>query len=342
MTLDASQWSLFGYDLRRFGHYFVGGWRDFLWGQHSPVLSAIDEIVRVTRSDGTTSFYRGGQPVSIEGQGDDVVAQAVMLPDALVLSKQLKFPAAVEHELEAAVAMEVTTSSPFARDDTCYGYTLATRGDDTLTVSLAISSQSAVMAHIAGEMNSHELQAYEVWADVNDGVVVLQGFGEQARKQRNRRRMGQLGLLGLYCVFAILAIFAVAAGGKYLQLQRVESMQREAQSAAAQALVEREQFAAAKGMIIAAHELRASLPAPHHELKRLTTLLGDDTWLSVVDIKGRQIRIEGESTDAAAVMQLLLNDPAYSRVESPVAFRKARGGAERFVLSLTLAGGDPS
>ena len=57
----------------------------------------------------------------------------------------------------------------------------------------------------------------------------------------------------------------------------------------------------------------------------------------LAEIKGAQIKIDGESSDAAAVMQQLLDHPAYERVVAPVAIKKMRSGLEHFVLKLTLA-----
>ena len=59
-----------------------------------------------------------------------------------------------------------------------------------------------------------------------------------------------------------------------------------------------------------------------------------------MELRGREQKIEGQSQNAPAIMQQLLDDPAYSRVEAPIAFTKQRSGNERFVLELTLAGAE--
>ena len=46
MAAEGQAWNLFGFDVRSIGYYFRSGWRDFLWGEASPVLAAVDEVVR--------------------------------------------------------------------------------------------------------------------------------------------------------------------------------------------------------------------------------------------------------------------------------------------------------
>ena len=97
-------------------------------------------------------------------------------------------------------------------------------------------------------------------------------------------------------------------------------------------------LASSKELIASIGEFRHTYPSPHRELERLAALLGDDTWLTKTEINGTVIKIEGQSSDASAVMQRLLDDSAYTRVEAPTAFRKmGSSGVERFALSLTLA-----
>ena len=121
--LEASQpWSLFGYDVRRGLHYFRAGWREFLWGDNSVVLGAIDEVVSAHLSTGEVRYFKAGKLVDVPVTPGEVVAQAVVLPDHLALCKTLRVPAAAEADLESMLALEVTSSSPFPKGDTCYGW----------------------------------------------------------------------------------------------------------------------------------------------------------------------------------------------------------------------------
>ena len=330
-------WNLFGYDLRRIPLYFRSGWRDFLWGNESPVLGAIDEVVEVRQETGEALYYRAGSAVVVSADVEAVLSQAVLLPDRLVLVKTLRVPEAAEADLESVVRLEVNASSPFPASDTCYGWAIGKRWEKDLDVQLVITSRSAVMTFIAALMDSHDATACEVWGRAEGSMVLLSGFGEAGRQQRNQRRLIRMAATLAYCLALVVALFAWGAGAKYLELQKVQAIQVQAEQQASEAVKLRAGLASAKANMATINELLAEYPDPHSELNTLAAILGDDTWIAAAEIKGMQIKIEGESEDAAAVMQLLLDDPAYARVVAPVAIRKVRSGMEYFVLNITLA-----
>ena len=339
--LETSQpWNLFGYDLRRGVHYFRAGWRDFLWGDGSPVLDAIDEVVQAHQDDGEVRYFRAWKPVSAAATPAEVVAEAIVLPEQLVLSKRLSLPAAAEAEIESVVALEVSSSSPFPESDTCFGWRIIDRRLDALDVELVISSQSAVMAHIAERTGSHETAAYEVWAQVGDRMVPVSGFGEFARQRRNRSRLGRVAAIAAYCLVAVMVLFLLGAGAKYLELNKVRAVQEQVEATSKEAVELRTALGSSKAMIAYTNQLVRDYPSVHRELQKLSSILGDDTWLLSFVMNGPELSIEGESADASAVMQQLLDNPAYDSVVAPVAIRKVRSGMERFVLKLTLASRD--
>jgi general secretion pathway protein L len=341
--LEGSQpWSLFGYDVRRGLHYFRAGWREFLWGDNSVVLGAIDEVVSAHLSTGEVRYFKAGKLVDVPVTPGEVVAQAVVLPDHLALCKTLRVPVAAEADLESMLALEVTSSSPFPKGDTCYGWLITDRRAEELIVQLILASKSAVMAFIAAHMGSHEVGVYEVWAQAEDRMVLVSGFGEAPRLRRNRRRLGRMAAILAYCLVAVMALVALGAGAKYLELQKVREMHDKVERSAGDAVELRAALASSKSMIAVINELLAEHPSPHQELKRLSALLGNDTWLAMVEIQGSAIKIEGESNDASAVMQQLLDDPAFARVEAPVAIKKVGPGREHFVLNLTLSSSEGS
>lgn len=339
--LEASQpWSLFGFDIRRGLHYFRAGWRDFLWDDASVVLGAIDEVVAAHQATGEVRYFKAGKLVQAPDAPGDVAARAIVLPDHLVLCKTLPVPAAAEADLDSMLALEVTSSSPFPKADTSSGWLISDRRPDEILVQLVITSKSAVMSYIAANMEHQAIGACEVWAQVADRMVVVSGFGEAPRLQRNRRRLVRMAAIVAYCLLAVMLLVALTAGAKYLELRKVRATQEQVEKSASDAVVLRTALASSKAMIAEVNGLLAANPSPRRELQRLSALLDDDTWLVEAEIQGSAIKIEGESSDASAVMQKLLNQPAYARVEAPVAIRKSGTDSEHFVLKLTLAGGE--
>lgn len=337
--LDTSQsWNLFGYDLRQGWYVFRAGWRDFLWGADSPVLPIIDETVVVYRQGEEPLNYQAGQPAPQAASSEGAKSSAVLLPDNLVLPRMITVPRAAEGNLEAVVEIEVKANSPFPDGDTCYGWSIVSRDDQGSAVQLVISSSSTVMEYIAEQLDCHDVHAHEVWAQIDNNVVVLSGFGEAARQGRNKKRMIRAGMGIAYCLIALVACFAVAAGMKYLELQQVRAIYESTENRAANAVKLRSELSVGKQQVAAVNAIIAKNLDPRTELTRLSRLLDDATWLTGVDIQGTKIRIDGHSLDAAALMQKLVDEPAYEEVSAPAAIRKdSRSRTERFVLDLRLA-----
>ncbi len=341
--LEASQpWSLFGFDIRRGLYYFRAGWQDFLWGDASVVRGAIDEVVAARQASGEVRYLKAGKWVATPATAGDVATRAVVLPDHLTLCKKLTVPAAAEADLAAMLALEVMSSSPFPKADTCYGWSLVERGPEHILLQLVISSKSAAMAYVAANVEHQDGGAYEVWAQAADRMVLVSGFGEGPRLQRNRRRLARMAAIMAYCLSAVVLVVALAAGTKYLELRKVRASQQAVEQSAGDAVALRTSLASSKSIIAEINGLLAAYPAPRRELQRLSALLDNDTWLGMAEIQGSAIKIEGESSDASAVMQHLLDQSAYARVEAPVAIRKVAPGLEHFVLKLTLASEEDS
>ncbi len=339
--LDSNQsWSLFGYDLRQLWYSFSAGWRDFLWGAGSPVLPLIDETVLVHSGEGEPLYYQAGKLAPKPAGHEGLLASAVLLPNDLVLTKALTVPKAAEDALASVLAIEVEANSPFPADDTCYGWSIVGRGEQVLNVQLAISSYSAVMEFIAEQLDCHDIHAYEVWAKIDQTLVVFSGFGEAPRQGRNKKRVITAAVGIAYCLAALVLLFALSAGLKYLELQEVKKTHQSTELLAATAVKMRKELSAAKAQMALIDELIAENPDPHAQLARLSHLLDDSSWVDSIDMSGRKIRISGASVDASGVMKKLTNEPAYERVSAPTAIRKeARSGNERFVLDVTLATG---
>lgn len=333
--LDSSQaWNLFGYDVSQLVTTFKTGWYEFLWGEGSAVREALDEPVSLLDSAGNGNCYRVGLPVD----NQNTRSQAVLLPDNLVLARVLKLPAAAEGNLAVVVALEAKASSPFPEDDTCFGWSIRQRRTGTLDVLLVICARSSVMEYLASHHDTHDTHACEVWAEIDGTMQVIAGFGESARQQRYRRRLLRAGGGLAYCLVALVLCFAIATGMKYLDMQRVEAAYDEVRLRAARAVELREALNLGNSRVKAANKMLAERPDFYRELMRLSALLDDETWITLVDIKNGTMRINGQSPNAAAVMQKLTDESAYDEVTAPSAIRKARrSDLENFVLEITFA-----
>jgi hypothetical protein len=333
------QWYLFGYDMRQIGRHWLAAWRDLFWGLDSPLRRHLDEVVLVER-DGTVRAYQAGEPLP-GGAAPTSACRGICLPDDRVLHKRLTLPRAVEADLHIALPIEVAANSPFAPDDTAWGWRLAERNEQTIAVDLAIAARSAVIGFLDRENDGHDVTAREVWAAVPGGMAVIAGFGEARREVLYRRRLGRVGIMLGACLVVVLAMAGIYAGGTQLELNRVSALATERARAAGDVTELREAIAEANRQILAARAISASYPNPHQELARLTGLLGDDAWVAHFSAHGPQLRIRGRAGDAAAVMQTLSAEPAYAEVTAPQAIsRVGNSEEEQFYLDIRLGGGE--
>ncbi len=337
MLEKGQNWELFGYDVRHLGRYWTAAWRDVLWAHDSPVRMRLDEVVSVS-SGAQTLCYQGGAACagSLDSQ-----CKAVLLPDQLVLCKQIRVPLQAESELGSLLELEVKASSPFAAVDTRWGWSVVGRDESHIRVALAIVSASATMAFLGREHASHDSLAQEVWVDVDGVIVVLQGFGEGLRERRYRRRLLHCAALVAVIAVLLLAMAGVSALFKGAELQRLEQMSTATTSRAAEASRLKSVLAVATQTIDAANEVVALYPNPHAELARLTRLLGDEASISSFSMTGPQMRLRGRAGDAALVMEELTDEPGYLEVQAPQAISRVADGQEQFYLDIRVGEGAP-
>ena len=333
MMLEKGQnWELFGYDVRHLGGYWTAAWRDMLWSHDSPVRKRLDEVVTVHTSSGALSYQAGA---ICEGVLESD-CKAVLLPDDLVLSKQIPVPLQAEGEMASLLDLEVRSSSPFAAADTRWGWAVVARDEVSIRVALAIVSASAAMTFLGREYDSRDSRAQEVWAEVGGNMVVVQGFGEDLRESRYRRRLLHSGALVATIGLLLLAMVGVSTLFKGAELQRLERMASVSAAAAAEASQLKSLLAVATETITAANEVVAAYPNPHAEIARLTRLLEDDASISSFSMAGPTIRLRGRAANAALVMEELTDEPTYLDVMSPQATSRLPDGQEQFYLNIRV------
>jgi general secretion pathway protein L len=335
MLEKGQNWELFGYDVRHLGRFWAAAWRDLLWSHDSPVRVRLDEVVTLYSGNGSSCYQAG---VACAGSPDSA-CQGVLLPDELVLCKQIRVPLQAEGDLASVLELEVRASSPFSAADTRWGWSVVSRDDSGLTVALALVSASAVMAFLAREYDRHDGLAQEVWAEAGGAMVVIQGFGEGRREQRYRRRLLHCSGLLLTIALLVLAMAGVSALFKGMELQKLERMAAETTAAAAEATRYKTLLASANDTIVAANNVVALYPNPHAELARLTRLLGDESSISSFSMDGPDIRLRGRAADAAGVMAQLTEVPGYCDVMAPQAITRVAEGQEQFYLNARVCQG---
>lgn len=337
MAESSQHWNLFGFDLRTSYHYWRAGWKEFFWDERSWLRRSLGETVQVLLPElGAQSYYHGDREVKKQKSK----ATACVLPEQLFLSKTMSLPANVELELESLLELEVRARSPFLKEDTHYGWRVIERSKGRLQVCLVIVSRSAVMGYLRRHNIAETGGDHEVWALVQDFSVVINGFGEGQRYLRYRKKIKWFVAGVGYCLLMFGLLVSIPVGVQYLQLQEREQQYAAIQQSAAPAVELRTQLAINNQRASEINQLIASSQDPYPRLEKLSQLLGDNVWLSLVDIRGDTVRIDGYASNAAVLMQILSDQPEIEKVSAPSAIRlDTRSKKERFVLELTMRAG---
>jgi len=332
MRGNEQSWEIFGYDTRQLGRHWVAAWNDLLWADDSPVRRRLDEVVQLRSENGTQLYHAGAACAQAVHE-----CNAVLLPEELMLARHVQLPATADAYLDTALALEASASSPFAPNDTAWGWRVSSSTEKQLDIVLVIVSVSSVMAYLARQYDLHDPHSQEVWVKIDDMLVVVRGFGEKARDDKYRRRLVRCGLGLGACALLLLLIFSLAAGSKRAELMQLEESAAAVQKEAAAASRMRSSLALANETVDAVNGIIASYPNPHLEIARLTALLGDEASISQFSMNGNEIRLRGQAVDAASVMQILNEDPAYAEVTAPQAIVKMGDtGFEQFSLNIAL------
>ena len=332
MAASDNRWQLFGLDLGSLATMWKAGWREIAWSQDSLLRRLLDDAVSVRELGAAhPQIYQAGRITQLQS----APCNACVLPDDLLLIKQLALPESVEADIESALGFEIRANSPFPPEDICSGWLVCGRGDGRIMVKLVIVSRSAVNNYL----RTHGIlkdDALEIWALVDQDPVVISGFGESYRNRRYEKKLKRIVATAAYCLLMLMLIPAVPVLAKQQELNKLERMFQRVQVDAQEAVQLRASLAASNERADMLNRLLSVRQDPHVQLQTLTELLGDDVWLASFELRENRLRIDGRAANAAGLMQSLSEQPAFVEVRSPAAIRRERTGEERFVLDITL------
>lgn len=350
MALNSQDLRLFGLDLRKAGSELRRLWQGA--AQH-PLLAWLTPAlpVHLVRADGSEWLWLDGQAATPWQPSPRKAFLARLLPHDKYLARTLTLPALGEAELSSALALEAQTSSPFAASDLVWGYGVQGRGEQGLRILLVMASRRQVSAFLAASSGSTDETAQELWvlegeealqareatAPPRGQPIVLQGYGEAARRQRMALgRTLRVSLLGL----ALVGVAALAVTpSAQLRLRALDALAqfKEVQSRTVPFLRQREALVQSAEQLNNLGELLRERVEPLRTLDLLTQAMPDDASLLSLQVQGNKITLIGLAPNSALLMQKLGAEPLFKDVKAPTAAVKALGATkESFTIELTL------
>lgn len=336
-TLPSSRF--FGVDLHALWPKLCRPWQ----GMHQwPVLAWLtpDLPVRVLHADGRDVLWLGNRPaVAPPTKATAQNFEAIELPDSLLLRRSFQMPALPDAQIAQAALLDIHSASPFAPADLVWGYSAQKTALGALHVDVVFASSKQVTRYIEAQKSRLTGAAPpEVWAFTPEGSpLVLSGWGEARRTHRGAvlRRWGYALLLSAVGMVGAMAVTPTAQ----LRLRAIEAVNAytEVHQRTTPIMAEREAFVRVNEKLEGLRGLLAERADPIKLIEILTQLLPDDTSLQTVQLQGLKVSINGLTTDAAALIQLLSAKEGFKEVRSPSAAVRSPGAtADNFTIEFHL------
>lgn len=275
------------------------------------------------------------------GEQSTPAALVLLLGNDSVLVRQVRLPTMPAKSLEAALALEVQTSSPFGADETLWAYRQirCTKAEAALGHQVTLVLTSKALVSTAQEKVGIDASSnLEIWAEVaSQPPLLIRGFGESVRLRKERKQNWYL-LAGGVVVIGLLAVLAVSPTlqlrakvlDAYDQLLNLAARTQE-QTA------QRQQLIAVTAQLDEFENQQAQQVNPIWVLKRLTEVLPNEVAIQSLQLKERSLIIQGIADDASAAMQRLGKEPGFHEVRFPSAVTRIPNAAkESFVLAAEI------
>ena len=261
------------------------------------------------------------------------------IPESSTLTRNLSLPAAAEDNLRQVLGFEMDRQTPFKADQVYFDSRIVARdsASRSLRVELIVLPKALLdpqLASIGG--GAIDFDAVDVRSRT-DGDGARRGINLLPVEKRARRRDMRLPLnLGLAVAAVLLLLFNMSESLSNRQIA-VETMQAEVDKAAA----------AAREVGGFKKSLQDSIDGANFlsEKKRkgvltiallndLTGRLNDDTYLERLSVERNQIQIQGQSKEAASLINVLGDSPFLGnpKLEGQIQ-PDPRTGKDRFTIS---------
>jgi len=333
LTFDRSSLRLFGVDLATAPGYLRDGWAEALRWPAFRWLTP-DEPIRVLGAGGAESI-RAGVSARTTTSSSAPRFTAVELPEDLLLRRTLALPRLTEDEVRQTVELDVRTASPFAEDETVWGY--AVERGERLRVEIALTSRRLVAKQIEAIRAQLGEAHPEVWAG-GPRPILVPGYGEPARLAQERRT--RWALFGLLAMTALLVIALAVTPTLQLHSRALEAMARSEQ--VAREVKPQVQARDELGRLSEQLRLLGKAAGGKQDvvalIDQITRQLPDDVAVTRLEITGTAVKIIGQADNASQLLQNLGANPAFRDVRAPSGIgRGPAGGKEGFTIELRVA-----
>jgi general secretion pathway protein L len=264
---------------------------------------------------------------------------ALLLPASAVLTRVIRLPAAATPDLSSILEFEIARHTPFTADRAYYRHRILGRTGAAGTIDIELCAAPRDL--IDGALR--RLAAAGLTID----SVTAAGTPPRERRHRSlmpvavsrsrgRSRAGRALTAGAAGALIVALVSPIAAG--QLRLAALDRALDAVRPAADRALAERERGLRASAALDAVIGAERATPRVVETLLALTRAVPDGSFLSSLQLTGRELVIEGYSPAAASLARPLesIGPSAHVAYRAPIT-RDPQSGLEQFQFAITLA-----
>ena len=251
-----------------------------------------------------------------------------------VLCKKLNLPLAAEENLRQVITFEIDRHTPFHAGQVYFDYRLAHRGEQ-LEISLAVAPREAIDeplrqitawgAQAAAVLVAGDATHDAPWNLLPDG---LRQKSKGARLPRLNTALAA-GVLVLLCAALVLPIWQKRE--TVLALHPLLDKAREQAEATENLRRQLEALMAEYNYLL---DKKREFPPVVAVLEDVTRILPDDTWLQQFELKGKEMRIHGETASSSKLAALFEQAKTLHDASFRAPLTKGQGAnSERFQLA---------
>jgi general secretion pathway protein L len=280
-----------------------------------------------------------------EGLGSETEVVVALMPRQ-VLCRQLTLPQAAEENLCQVLGFEMDRQTPFTSEQVYYDYRVIERDPQThrLRVELFVALRKQVDSALArvSRWGLRPVAVDMLASEASGQLADINLLPSEYRPETD----GSRAKLNLW-LFTLIGVLSVTAVGIPLLQHRKTTIDLRQQAAEAQRQAEevaqlREAMDHSLEAATFVVDKKRSEPVMVDILNELTGLIPDDTWIQLLELKGNEVRLQGESGAASALIGIIEASPLFEQASfrSPVT-RIPTSGRERFNLTakVSQAGG---
>lgn len=274
-----------------------------------------------------------------QAENNDPREVALTLPDSLILRKTLTLPLATEENLQQVLEFQVEQHTPFSPSQVYFGYAVTSRDFERgqLIVEFVATPREGVDAAIK-TLRSVGASAQAVFPEglLADGRLVnLLPTAEDKTSSRvwSGANPWLAALLGVLVLAAIAAPIVIKREAVVQLLPWVDKGKKAAEIVDAlrhelEARVDQHNFVL---------ERRQKTPTVIQTLEELTRVLPDDTWVQTLDLKGKELLIQGETASSVRLIGLFEQSSIFRDASFRSPLTKGQGAnTERYQLALQV------